>query len=77
MPYFSNIRRLALNDNYTRVSYKQFLTSFTSVATNLTHLTLEGNWLFKLNLEIDCFSFHYKIINNSVKFPFLRHRCSW
>lgn len=42
MPYFSNLRKLVLNDNYTRVSYKEFLAGISTAASNMTHLTLEG-----------------------------------
>lgn len=42
MPYFSNLRKLVLNDNYQRVHYMEFLAGIAETATNLTHLTLEG-----------------------------------
>lgn len=56
MPFFSNLRKLVLNDNYTRVSYKQFLAGISTVAANLTHLTLEGvnvsgEWLLAGGME--------------------------
>lgn len=56
MPFFSNLRKLVLNDNYTRVSYKQYLAGISSVAANLTHLTLEGvnvsgEWLLAGGME--------------------------
>lgn len=56
MPFFSNLRKLVLNDNYTRVSYKQFMAGISSVAANLTHLTLEGvnvsgEWLLAGGME--------------------------
>lgn len=56
MPFFSNLRKLVLNDNYTRVSYKQFLAGISSVAANLTSLTLEGvnvsgEWLLAGGME--------------------------
>lgn len=56
MPFFSNLRKLVLNDNYTRVSYKEFLAGISTVAANLTHLTLEGvnvsgEWLLAGGME--------------------------
>lgn len=42
MPYFSNLRKLVLNDNYSRVSYDTFLAGISTTAKRLTHLTLEG-----------------------------------
>lgn len=56
MPYFSNLRQLVLCDNYTRVSYKEFMAGIAATATNLTHLTFEGinvsgEWLTNGGLE--------------------------
>ncbi|XP_031623263.1 uncharacterized protein LOC116340755 [Contarinia nasturtii] len=56
MPFFSNLRKLVLHDNYTLVTYKEFLSGIATSATNLTHLTLEGvnvsgEWLINGGME--------------------------
>ncbi|XP_055306023.1 uncharacterized protein LOC129570445 [Sitodiplosis mosellana] len=56
MPHFANLRQLVLNDNYTRVWYKEFLAGIAVTATNLTHLTLEGvnvsgEWLTNVGMQ--------------------------
>lgn len=54
MPFFSNLRKLVVHDNYTRVTYKEFLAAISANAPNLTHLTLDGvnvsgDWLLPTN----------------------------
>lgn len=56
MPYFANIRKLILTEKYECVSYNRFLSGLIPVATNLTHLTLDGvnvkgEWLLTTGVD--------------------------
>lgn len=56
LPYFTNLRKLVLHDNYMSVTYKEYLALISVTATNLTHLTLEGvnvsgEWLLSAGMD--------------------------